>query len=65
MTTSETVLDHPLVEQLLQREHVQQSSRQCGQCGERGRDAIAAGACAECCAELCQDCIEVGIYAGT
>ena len=59
MITSPSVLDHPLVEELLQREHVQHTSEQCGQCAERGREAVAVGACAECCTELCQECIEV------
>ena len=61
MTTSPSVLDHPLVEELLQREHVQQRSRPCGQCGERGNEAIAAGYCAECSTELCRVCINVSV----
>ena len=59
MTTSPTVLDHPLVEELLQREQVQQRSRFCGQCGERGKQANAAGTCEQCSTELCGDCISV------
>ena len=59
MTTSPAVEAHPLAEELLQQVHEQRRSRLCGQCGERGNQAIAVGACAECSTELCQVCINV------
>ncbi|KAF0298169.1 E3 ubiquitin-protein ligase TRIM33 [Amphibalanus amphitrite] len=57
MTTSPEVLDHPLVEELLQREHVQQCGQFCGQCDERGERMDAAGTCEQCNMELCKVCI--------
>ncbi|XP_043242244.1 protein piccolo-like isoform X1 [Amphibalanus amphitrite] len=57
MTTSPEVLDHPLVEELLQREHVQQCGQFCGQCDERGERMDAVGTCEQCNMELCKVCI--------
>ena len=64
MTTSAAAEGHPLAEELLEHVHVQRRSRLCGQCGERGNQAIAIGACAECSTELCQVCINVSENSG-
>ena len=61
MTTSPTVLDHPLVAELLQREHVQQCRRFCGQCEELGEQGDAIATCEQCSTDLCQRCINVSV----
>ncbi|XP_037070302.1 E3 ubiquitin-protein ligase TRIM33-like [Pollicipes pollicipes] len=58
MTSSPSLLDHPLVEELLQRQHEEQRSRLCGQCAERGGQAAASGTCTECSTDLCNVCIQ-------
>ncbi|XP_037087508.1 transcription intermediary factor 1-beta-like [Pollicipes pollicipes] len=58
-TTSPSVADHPLLEELLRDTHARQQAAGCGQCSERGVSAsVVAGSCLDCQTDLCQNCID-------